>query len=542
MVGPTSRHHGGRQHAATRDTDDTAIILAPQMGILEEHQATIQQTNDFGATTRTRDDYRSRNRKFIKFIFEKYPDLYEHSTILLSDTDRSDRSKYYTSKDMRDLTYTGLNPDVFIAFLSEQKTKQNGKLSSYSHLNKYYCAIKWGSTTCSRLLPSLFYSKVETFMKNYKKEFTGAKASGQIDEKESDAINSTLFKHLMTWAVCEGNIFIWCFGMLMWHLMARSINIDSLSLHHMKRGVSDSIIFKYDETKMDKSGEFVQEKNCYSNPLPDCGHLCLFTALGCYLSIHSDKLADTETLFLVPGSKLRTAAQNFSRQMKAMAERAIDTVKQFVRWSHFTIHGFRKGSGTHAASATTCPPLFTSIAARGEWSMGKVLDIYFQFAQGGDHYLGQLLSLKDPNSVDFNTPCPHWKDPNATIIQEAIELTFGKVYTEHVNTNHDPSSVLSILLASMVHHSSWILGIMEKYPNHPFGKIPLLNSDLLHVLKSEHITMELNEHVPIITGVPPHVNQLREIINVKNCCYEIKDAINTLTDTIKETIIRKSQS
>ena len=50
---------------------------------------------------------------------------------------------------------------------------------------------------------------------------------------------------------------------------------------------------------MDKSGEFVQEKNCYSDPFKGSEHLCLFTSFGCYLSIHMDKLANTEPLFQV---------------------------------------------------------------------------------------------------------------------------------------------------------------------------------------------------------------------------------------------------
>ena len=62
------------------------------------------------------------------------------------------------------------------------------------------------------------------------------------------------------------------------------------------------------------------------------------------------------------------------------------------------------------------PPQFTTLAFRGEWPVGKVLDIYFQFKQGEYYYLGQLLSLKEPNSVDFNTLCPHLKDPSAPIV------------------------------------------------------------------------------------------------------------------------------
>jgi hypothetical protein len=110
--------------------------------------------------------------------------------------------------------------------------------------------------------------------------------------------------------------------------------------------------------------------------------------------------------------------------------------------------------GSRAASATTCPPLFTLIAAHGEWSRGKVLDANFRFASGGDFYLSQLFSLKDPNSVEFGCHCPHWHDPNDPVVEKALHLTFGQILMEHGTMTHDPQGVLSVLLASMVHHSN----------------------------------------------------------------------------------------
>ena len=50
---------------------------------------------------------------------------------------------------------------------------------------------------------------------------------------------------------------------------------------------------------MDKTGEFVQEKNVYSNPLKGQEHLCAFTALGCYLSIYSKHLEGKEKFLSV---------------------------------------------------------------------------------------------------------------------------------------------------------------------------------------------------------------------------------------------------
>ena len=51
-------------------------------------------------------------------------------------------------------------------------------------------------------------------------------------------------------------------------------------------------------------------------------------------------------------------------------------------------------------------------------------------------------------------------------------------------------------MASMVHHSLWMIGVLEQNPCHDFGfgKLALLSSPLLQELKSEHLTMDLNEH------------------------------------------------
>ena len=111
----------------------------------------------------------------------------------------------------------------------------------------------------------------------------------------------------------------------------------------------------------------------------------------------------------------------------------------------------------HAASVTTCPLLFTSIACQGEWSMGKILGVYFQFAAGGDYYLGQLLTLKDPMTAEFNIPCPHWKEPDDPLVLEGIRVTFCKIMLSHEDTDHDPQGILSLLLASTVYHFDLVL-------------------------------------------------------------------------------------
>ena len=95
------------------------------------------------------------------------------------------------------------------------------------------------------------------------------------------------------------------------------------------------------------------------------------------------------------------------------------------------------------------------VAARGEWSMGKILDIYFQFAMGGDYYLGRLLTLIPPEDKLFDSLPPHWKDQEHTTVAEALKLTFGKALTSHQGTANDPTGVLGLVSIVQSWHKRW---------------------------------------------------------------------------------------
>ena len=139
-------------------------------------------------------------------------------------------------------------------------------LASTNDIRKYDDAIKWGSARAKQALPSQYYREMEVFQAAYRKEHKGAQKDGRSDEQEADPICAALFRYICKWAVTGGNIFVWCFSLAMWNLMARSVSVDSLGFHHFRSGMTDSIKCKFDETKADKTDEFVQEKNCYANP------------------------------------------------------------------------------------------------------------------------------------------------------------------------------------------------------------------------------------------------------------------------------------
>ena len=429
---------------------------------------------------------------------------------------------------------------IIKAFLSYKKAKtttKDGQLAtftSFSHIRKYDDAIKWAAKISKVVLPRYYYSEMDAFISSYQKEYAEGKKNGKVDERDADPITSTLFQMICMWAVNEGNVFVWVFSLCMWMLMSRSISVDSLALHCVKRGDSDYIKFKFDETKTDKTGKFVTEKNCYANPFQP--YLCFFLALAVWISLNAEVLEKTKKLFLRPGAEFKSASQRYCRQLSELVKRHDDKARKHSRMSRMNDHGLRKGAGVYGSSATTLPPSFVSVAARGEWSIGKILDVYFKFGCGGDQYLGRILAFLNPTKPSFATLPPHWKDPSHASIKRGIKVSFRNVHRTHENTHTDPSSLLSLLLASLVHHSDWIQQIKSKYPNHPFHNLPLFDEPcLLNELKQQ-VTLEANIDCPTVTGLPPHVDHAIALKEVFEMCTEIKQGQDKFREKLEESV------
>ena len=127
------------------------------------------------------------------------------------------------------------------------------------------------------------------------------------------------------------------------------------------------------------------------------------------------------------------------------------------------MHGIRKGS------ATTCPPPIASIANQGDWSMGKVLDMYREFADVGDAYLGRCLC-----GLVSVLP-PHWTvdDPVYDLdVEYSLQSMFGVIIARHPNS----IVVLVQLLASVASASDWLLASSAQCPGHPLSAVPFSKS------------------------------------------------------------------
>jgi hypothetical protein len=236
----------------------------------------VHETISQGMNIATRQNYRNRIARIIEHLKENFKEYYQMGVREVSDVEKADRMKYYFNK-TQDLIYTGLNVQFFIFFISSTDKRTDGKLKSYQDLRKYRDAVLWGSKMAGERLPSSFFAETETYLSAYKKKFAQAKKLGHVEEYSTDPIPTPVYRFLLRRAIEMNNMFAWTWTLLQWNCMARSASIDCLAFHNFGVG-HDSIIIKYDDSKADKAGEKLSEKNVYANPID--WTMCTWLALG----------------------------------------------------------------------------------------------------------------------------------------------------------------------------------------------------------------------------------------------------------------------
>ena len=129
--------------------------------------------------------------------------------------------------------------------------------------------------------PLSFYDDLDRCLQSYKKETAKAKKEGKLVEQHSDPIPFSLYKIICDWAQEKSNNFVHFWTATQWNCVARAANVDPLGLHNVKLGI-DSVIVKYDDSKADKAGEKLSEKNTHANPFD--WKLCWWTLFGIHLA------------------------------------------------------------------------------------------------------------------------------------------------------------------------------------------------------------------------------------------------------------------
>jgi hypothetical protein len=293
---------------------------------------------------------------------------------------------------------------------------------------------------------------------------------------------------------------------------------------------------EYEFTKADQCGEKVKGKNIYANPFDP--RQCSFTGLGIFLSLNRGSFHKRHHFFIRAG-KIGSAAGKYCIDLVSLLRKHQAIAEQYCRTDRTGSHGTRKGAGTYSTSGTTFPPPLSSVAHRGDWSQGHVFDVYLQFADPGDQYLGRILAGLDPNTSEFASLPPHFVVPSTNKdVEEALVICFGDLAEKYCFKGQ-----LMLCLASMVYHIEWIKETAATFPGHPFNLLPILRRPgLVQRLKAAAVSTAPSEYLSQATGIPPHVNQLRIIKEVSNSLQSVVLKLDDLLVHISHSVLAAIES
>jgi hypothetical protein len=88
----------------------------------------------------------------------------------------------------------------------------------------------------------------------------------------------------------------------------------------------------------------------------------------------------------------------------------------------------------------------------------------------------------------------------------------------------------------MVYHSDWLYSVCANHTGHPFQLMPVLNDEELLLELKGLLTLEANNHVPMATGVPPHVEHQQAIKEAHAVCTETRNTITQFRNGIEKAI------
>ena len=424
----------------------------------------------------------------------------------------------------KDINYINLQKKMVELFFADPhyftKCDKNGDVRlnndgkpmvcGFDHRRKHCCSLKYGRKLANGLFNIELANSMADIITGLKVANAELKHKGQVEENEADEMPSALFEFMCECAMHDGNALWWAMSVLQWSLMARVQNIDDLVFRSFTMG-SDTIRAKFNQTKMNQTGSKTTSKHCYANPFNVTR--CLFTSLAiyfCTMNTTWSKDDPVHFIFIKKGSQTGSAFRNYCEYVKKWAKNFREKIATFIRADYTNVHGVRKGAATEAAASpeTSLPSVFH----RGEWSLGIVQDIYFKFAEKGDHVLGRILAGLDPDSVTFDVLPPHFINTDDEHIDQAMELWFGNILSMLGDEDTFMLPILLRCLASLVHHEQSIREVILRNPKHPWRCLPFFtNDELLSHLKSNVTTEPTKGVLEKPTGLARNTIMLQQV-------------------------------
>ena len=525
----------------------TDAHVEAELGLKGGHATTVNASKQYSKEKATKKDQYNRVFRMCVWLATEYPDRNQVEQRMTEEVVTHTKSNRTFLVRRINLNYEALEPGLIIAFLSANKTriqkhrdtgKEREVHQSLVHLRKFLDSLSNVANVYKRTLDPTDLKEIHAHKLSMRKEHTKAASEGKTVKCDADPIPYPMYDAFARYLLERGDFKNLAWVTMEWNMMGRSQHVENLAYHAMELN-NDALRMHHDGGKADKKGDRNTYKHMYANPFNTA--TCPVTAMAIHFAL--DHAMDASA-YVFPQREADGHA--FRRAFNVWID-SLDPIIliNWVRLDHALPHGFRKGSTTHVGTQTMAPPPMASICRRAEWTMGDMLDIYMNFGDVGDRYLGRILAGLNPNAISFATLPPHFTcAPNDERISAGLRLTFPHLLEQHGNLR----GVLTFMLASLVHHSSTIIGIMQQDTTHPYSNLRLLQD--VHLLNSLRaiVTIETNKQTiqttgvnpspstMIATGIPPHILTMIDMETLSSVCVETLSCMKAQQEGLRQCI------
>jgi hypothetical protein len=336
------------------------------------------------------------------------------------------------------------------------------------------------------------------------------------------------------------SLYAHAFVTLAWNLFARSNSVARLMYHHFEWR-EDSMLVTLPKHKGDQEGSQVSPKHVYANPVyPE---MCPLLSLAVYAfscnHFEKSKASRKKTVAneeqkedwcLFKGTNIET---KFSHWLRRVLNKNLPELEELTSMKDdLGTHSFRKGVVTYVLSFP-CGPSVVAAFLRAGWSLGAVQQRYIFEGEGSDQFLGRVACGLPFGENQFQSLPPHF-DPSFTISSE----DWKKIYPPYAREGLPQGfkDCLPYLLASLVHHSSWLKENL--LPSHPLFKSPVWTSKFVATAKPHVLSgiKRCDKTHMVATGVPPLIDLRTDIAELKELIDLLKGAYQEGTSSLKNHI------
>lgn len=410
------------------------------------------------------------------------------------------------------LEWDDLSVGIFIQFICSIRRRDGTKVQ-HSVIDQCKAGLKKYMSVKGHRPDTIFIEDIDAATNGVIKE-TAQQIKEGIQPKIEQSVMPIQMTHYCTIASNlmvsphSQDTFAHCFIVLQWNLMARSDNICFVGLRDFSV-IEDSLAIVFAHSKTDQTGrKSKQPRRLFFNPYNV--EICPINSLAIFLSCFPPT-ADQVMLF--SGRSQYSRVSNILKSQINLLRSQDGSMND----GSYATHSLRKGAKSYCSSISITG-VSDPVLMRGGWSQGAVQDAYGHQLEGGDAYVGRLLSGLRLDSYKFATLPPEIIDQDVQLLNTVIEQfpSFSQISL----------SASLFLFKALVYNSQWIIDNMHS--THPIFTTPLfMNQNLLSTLR-HHCTVSLFKSTNLhATGIPEAAKALMEL-------YKLSDRMKNSQDMIQE--------